>query len=207
MTVTEVARRAGRRWRWIALSTLAVFVVYQAVILMILVAGLGGRPNFVRVYPAWDNARRIVAFTPSTADVLTLLAREPLIEYGRLHPRFRVAEWSFELTWSSLLFFLSFSTLLGVYLGLAGGKTGWGAAGSIGGAGLVGLFGASVSSLTHCGLGSFGVLLAIVGVSTTTLQWFGRVEPMLIAAGYGLIVLGIMGRAARPASAERSLVR
>src|SRR5439155_72925 len=71
----------------------------------------------------------------------------------------------------------------------------WGAVGSLSGAGVVGLLGASVSSLTHCGLGSFGVLLAVAGVSATTLQWFGNLEPVLIPAGYALIVLAIVARA------------
>jgi len=71
----------------------------------------------------------------------------------------------------------------------------WGAAGSLGGAGVVGLLGASVSSLTHCGLGSFGVLLAIAGISATTIQWFARLEPVLIPAGYALIALAIVARA------------
>ena len=71
----------------------------------------------------------------------------------------------------------------------------WGAVGSLGGAGVVGLLGASVSSLTHCGLGSFGVLLAVAGISATTIQWFARLEPVLIPAGYALIVLAIVARA------------
>ena len=39
------------------------------------------------------------------------------------------------------------------------------------------------------------VLLAVAGVSTTTLQWFGNLEPVLIPAGYALIVLAIVARA------------
>jgi len=52
-----------------------------------------------------------------------------------------------------------------------------------------------VSSLTHCGLGSFGVVLAVAGISAATIQWFGRIEPVLIPAGYALIVLAIFARA------------
>ncbi len=66
---------------------------------------------------------------------------------------------------------------------------------------MVGLLGASVSSLTHCGLGSFGVVLALAGVSTATIAWFGRVEPILIPAGYGLMLVAIVTRAARLAPA------
>ena len=94
-----------------AATTAAVFVVYQWLILGILVTGLGGAPNYVRRYPAWENARRIVRLTPSAADAATLIGREPLLEYGRRHPAFGVAVWSYELTWSSLVFFLSFSAL------------------------------------------------------------------------------------------------
>lgn len=190
-----LATRVGARPRAVAAAALAVFAVYQALILVILVAGLGGTPNYLRLYPAWDNARRIVRLTPSASDVVTLIAREPLLEYGRRHPAFGVAVWSYELTWSSLVFFLSFSALVGVYLGIGGLATRWGAVGSLSGAGVVGLLGASVSSLTHCGLGSFGVLLAVSGVSTTTLAWFQRLEPVLIPAGYALIVLAIVARA------------
>jgi len=188
------ARVRARRWT-VAATTAAVFVVYQWLILGILVTGLGGAPNYVRRYPAWENARRIVRLTPSAADAATLIGREPLLEYGRRHPAFGVAVWSYELTWSSLVFFLSFSALVGLYLGIGGLATRWGAVGSLSGAGVVGLLGASVSSLTHCGLGSFGVLLAVAGVSATTLQWFGRLEPVLIPAGYALIVLAILVRA------------
>jgi hypothetical protein len=179
----------------VAAATLAVFVVYQVLILAILVGGLGGVPNYVQLYPAWENARRIVRLTPSTADAVTLIGREPLLEYGRRHPVFGVAVWSYELTWSSLAFFVSFSALVGLYLGIGGLATRWGAVGSLSGAGIVGLLGASVSSLTHCGLGSFGVLLAVSGVSATTLLWFQRLEPVLIPAGYALIVLAIVARA------------
>jgi len=35
----------------------------------------------------------------------------------------------------------------------------------------------------------------VAGVSATTLQWFGRLEPVLIPAGYALIVLAILVRA------------
>lgn len=178
-----------------AAATLAVFAVYQALILGILVAGLGGAPNYFRLYPAWENARRIVRLTPSAADAATLIAREPLLEYGRRHPVFGVAVWSYELTWAGLVFFLSFSSLVGLYVGIGGPVTRWGAVGSLSGAGVVGLLGASVSSLTHCGLGSFGVLLAVSGVSTTTLQWFEHLEPVLIPSGYVLIVLAIVARA------------
>jgi hypothetical protein len=191
-------RVRGRRWT-VAAATLAVFAVYQALILGILVAGLGGAPNYLRLYPAWENARRIVRLTPSAADAATLIGREPLLEYGRRHPAYGVAVWSYELTWSSLVFFLSFSALVGLYVGIGGLATRWGAVGSLSGAGVVGLLGASVSSLTHCGLGSFGVLLAVSGISTNTLQWFQRLEPVLIPAGYALIVVAILTRARGPA--------
>ena len=196
MTALRALRTGVRARRWtVAASTLAVFVVYHALILGILVAGLGGAPNYLRLYPAWENARRIVRLTPSAADAAALIAREPLVEYGRRHPAFGVAVWSYELTWSNLVFFLSFSALVGLYLGIGGLATRWGAVGSLSGAGMVGLLGASVSSLTHCGLGSFGVLLAVSGVSTTTLQWFQRLEPVLIPVGYALVVLAILARA------------
>jgi len=187
--------RLRARRRTVAAATLVVFAVYQTLILGILVAGLGGAPNYVRLYPAWDNARRIVRLTPSAADAVVLIAREPLLEYGRRHRVFGVAVWSYELTWSSLLFFLSFSALVGLYLGIGGLVTRWGAVGSLSGAGVVGLLGASVSSLTHCGLGSFGVLLAVSGVSMTTLQRFQSLEPVLIPTGYALVVLAILARA------------
>ena len=196
MTALRALRTGVRARRWtVAASTLAVFVVYHALILGILVAGLGGAPNYLRLYPAWENARRIVRLTPSAADAAALIAREPLVEYGRRHPAFGVAVWSYELTWSNLVFFVSFSALVGLYLGIGGLATRWGAVGSLSGAGMVGLLGASVSSLTHCGLGSFGVLLAVSGVSTTTLQWFQRLEPVLIPVGYALVVLAILARA------------
>ena len=188
------ARVRARPWT-VAATTAAVFVVYQTLILVVLVAGLGGAPNYVRRYAAWENARRIIRLTPSAADAVTLIGREPLLEYGRRHPVFGVAVWSYELTWSSLVFFLSFSALVGLYLGIGGLATSWGAVGSLTGAGVAGLLGASVSSLTHCGLGSFGVLLAVAGVSAATLQWLGRLEPVLIPAGYALIVLAIVVRA------------
>ncbi len=192
-TLLALADRISRR-RWAA-APLAVFGLYQATILAILVAGLGGAPNYVRAYPVWENARRIVRLTPSAVDAVTLIGREPLVEYGRRHPAFGVAVWSFELTWSSLLFFGSFSALVGLYLGIGGATTRWGAMSSLSGAGVVGLLGASVSSLTHCGLGSFGVLLAVAGVSATSIQWFARLEPVLIPAGYALIALAIAARA------------
>ncbi|HKD00276.1 MAG TPA: hypothetical protein VKG20_19690, partial [Methylomirabilota bacterium] len=196
-------RVRARRWT-VAAAALAVFAVYQALILGVLVAGLGGAPNYLRLYPAWDNARRIVRFTPSAADAAALIAREPLVEYGRRHPTFGVAVWSYELTWSSLAFFLSFSALVGLYLGIGGLAARWGALGSLGGAGVVGLVGASVSSLTHCGLGSFGMLLAVAGISTGALEWFGRLEAVLIPAGYVLIAAAILVRARglTPARAE-----
>ena len=191
----------ARRWT-VAGATLAVFALYQASILGVLVAGLGGAPNYVRAYPLWENAYRIVRLTPSAADTAVLIAREPLLEYGRRHPVFGVAVWSFELTWSSLLFFVSFSALVGLYLGIGGGAARWGAVGSLSGAGVVGLLGASVSSLTHCGLGSFGVLLAVAGISTSTIQWSAHLEPVLIPAGYALIGLAILARARGLASAR-----
>ena len=190
-----LAQRIRARWWMVAAATLAVFGVYQLLILGVLVTGLGGAPNYLRLHAAWENARRIVRLTPSALDTAVLIAREPLLEYGRRHPTFGVAVWSFDLTWSSVLFFVSFSALVGVYLGIGGRTARWGAVGSLGGAGVVGLLGASVSSLTHCGLGSFGVLLAIAGISAGTIQWFARLEPVLIPAGYGLIVLAILARA------------
>ena len=196
MSALEALRaRTLERRGAVAAATLAVFTVYQVLILAILVGGLGGAPNYVRLYPAWENARRIVRLTPSTTDAVVLIGREPILEYGRRHPVFGVAVWSFELTWSSLLFFLSFSALVALYLGIGGLAARWGTVGSLSGAGMVGLLGASVSSLTHCGLGSFGVLLAVAGVSTTTLQLFQNLEFVLIPAGYVLIVLAIMARA------------
>jgi hypothetical protein len=186
-------RVRARRWT-VTGGTVAVFGFYQASILAILVIGLGGVPNYLRLHPVWENARRIVRLTPSTADVVVLLAREPLVEYGRRHPVFGVAVWSFELTWSSLLFFVSFSVLVALYLGIGGPAAGWGTMGSLGGAGLVGLLGAGVSSLTHCGLGSVGVLLAVAGISASTIQWSAGLEPVLIPAGYALIVLAIFAR-------------
>ena len=196
-----LASRIRAKQPTIVAATLVVFVVYQALILGVLVVGLGGPPNYARVYPVWENARRIVRLTPSTADAVTLVGREPLVEYGRRHPVFGVAVWSYELTWSSLVFFLSFSMLVGVYLGLGGLSARWGAVGSLSGAGIVGLLGAGVSSLTHCGLGSFGVLLAVSGISATTLRWFQGLEPVLIPAGYVLIALAILARAKRLAPA------
>jgi hypothetical protein len=43
------------------------------------------------------------------------------------------------------------------------------------------------------------VLLAISGISAATIQWFARLEPVLIPAGYALIVLAIVTRARRSA--------
>ena len=104
MTALRALRTGVRARRWtVAASTLAVFVVYHALILGILVAGLGGAPNYLRLYPAWENARRIARLTPSAADAAALIAREPLVEYGRRHPAFGVAVWSYELTWSNVL--------------------------------------------------------------------------------------------------------
>ena len=193
--LSTLGTQARARRSAVAGATLTVFTAYQALILAILVAGLGGVPNYIRLYPAWENARRIVRLTPSVTDAIVLVGREPIIEYGRRHPVFGIAVWSFELTWSSLLFFVSFSALVGLYLGMGGLAARWGTVGSLSGAGIVGLLGASVSSLTHCGLGSFGVLLAVSGVSATTLQWFQGLEPVLIPAGYALIVLAIVARA------------
>jgi hypothetical protein len=193
--VRALAARVHTRRGTVAAAALAVFAVYQALILAVLVAGLGGAPNYLRLYPAWENARRIVRLTPSAADAAALIAREPLVEYGRRHPAFGVAVWSYELTWSSLAFFLSFSALVGLYLGIGGLAARWGALGSLSGAGVVGLLGASVSSLSHCGLGSVGVLLAVAGISTSTLAWFGRLEPVLIPAGYLLLAVAILVRA------------
>jgi hypothetical protein len=190
-----LGRRVRARRRTVAAATVGIFAVYQVMILGILMAGLGGVPNYFRLYSAWENALRIVRLTPSAVDTAVLITREPLVEYGRRHPVFGAAVWSLELTWSSLLFFVSFSALIGVYLGIGGGARRWGPVGSLGGAGVVGLLGASVSSLTHCGFGSFGVLLAIAGISATSIQWFARLEPVLIPAGYGLIVLAIFARA------------
>ena len=197
--VRALAGRIRARRGTIAAATIAVFAVHQTSILVVLVVGLGGAPNYLRLHAAWENARRIVRLTPSALDIAVLIAREPLVEYGRLHPAFGVAVWSFELTWSGLFFFVSFSALVGVYLGIGGHAGRWGTVSSLGGAGAVGLLGASVSSLTHCGLGSFGVLLAISGISAATIQWFARLEPVLIPAGYALIVLAILTRARRPA--------
>jgi hypothetical protein len=192
------AARLAARWRAIGLAALAVLAAYQLAIALVLSLGLGGVPNYARLYPVWENARRIVALTPSPRDVVTLVAREPIVEYGRLHPTFGAAVWSYELTWASLAFFLSFSALVGVYLGLGPLPRGWGALGSMGGAGIVGMLGASVSSLTHCGLGSVGVLLALAGVSTTTIGWFARLEPVLLPAGY-VLMLAAIGERARDA--------
>jgi hypothetical protein len=198
-----LARRVQRRWGTVVVATLGAFVLYQALILGILIAGLGGAPNYVRVYPAWDNADRIVRHTPAVADIAMLIAREPLVEYGRRHPVYGAAVWSFELTWSSLLFFVTFSALVGIHVGIAGQSVRWSALGSVGGAGIVALLGAGVSSLAHCGLGSFGVLLAVAGISATTIRWFGYLEPVLIPAGYVLMALAILvrGRGLTPAEA------
>jgi hypothetical protein len=188
-------RARARRWT-VAAATLATFGLYQAAIFGVLAAGLGP-PNYVRLYPVGENARRIVHLTPSAADAAVLIAREPLLEYGRRHSVFGVAVWSFELTWSSLLFFVSFSALVGLYLGIGDRAARWSTVGSLSGAGVVGLLGASVSSLTHCGLGSFGVLLALAGISTSTLQWSARFEPVLIPTGYALIALAVLARVRR----------
>jgi hypothetical protein len=194
--LAALRRRIAARWRPALVATAAVFVGYQLVIATVLSVGLGGPPTYVRVHPAFDNVGRILRLTPAWRDAAVLIAREPLLEYGRLHPTLGAAVWSFELTWSSLAFYLSFSLLLGVYLGLGGLALRWSAVGSLGGAGVIGLLGASVSSLTHCGLGSFGVLLALAGVSTATIAWFAQVEPVAIPAGYGLMLAAIAGRAA-----------
>lgn len=194
MTRAFAAACAGR-WRAILAAGAVVFVVYQAVIAIILAVGLGGPPTYLRLYPAAENAARILRLTPSWRDAAALIAREPIAEYGRLHRTFGAAVWSFELTWASLAFFGSFSLLLGLYLGLGGVPRRWSALGPLGGAGIVGLLGASVSSLTHCGLGSFGVLLAIAGVSTATITWFARIEPVMIPLGYALMAGAIARRA------------
>ena len=52
-------RRCARPWRFV-FATLFVFTFYQAVIFGILIIGLGGSPNYFHMYPAWENAHRIV---------------------------------------------------------------------------------------------------------------------------------------------------
>jgi hypothetical protein len=70
--------------------------------------------------------------------------------------------------------------------------------GSLSGAGIVGLLGAGVSSLTHCGLGSFGARRVRHLGDDAPVQ---RLEPVLIPAGYALLALAILARAKRLARA------
>src|SRR5262245_66044173 len=114
---------------------LAIFGLYQSLTLPLLVAGLWSGPNYVRRYPAWENARRTVQLTPSVADTVVLIAREPLLEYGRRHSVYGVAVWSFELTWSSLLFSVSSAALVGIYLAIGPPPARWATVGSLGAAG------------------------------------------------------------------------
>src|SRR5439155_20175968 len=99
VTALRALRTGVRARRWtVAASTLAVFVAYHALILGVLVAGLGGAPNYLRLYPAWENACLIFSLTQLATDAAAQIARMPLFVCGLWQPPSGVVDWSYTMS-------------------------------------------------------------------------------------------------------------
>jgi len=106
-----------------------------------------------------------------------LVAREPLVEYGRLHPAFGGGRVELRADLVGLLFFVSFWVLVGVYSASADGR-GAGARWLAGWRRSRRLLGASVSSSRTAGSAPLAAAAPQRQVAASD-QWFAASSPSL----------------------------
>jgi hypothetical protein len=184
--------------RWLGI-TIGLAALYNVLVFSVTMVRFGTWPNYVRVHDVAEGARLILQGTPDVGDAAALLADEIWIEIGYLHPNFRIAEWSFNVMPARLALLLALGALVATYLVLPGrnciASRRQDAAAIGAGAALVGLTSVTLTWVVCCATPSWVVGLAMLGLGVSTALAIEPLGAPLTAAGFALLLAGILLRA------------
>jgi hypothetical protein len=194
--------------RWLTI-TLGFALAYNLALLTATIIRFGSWPNYVRVHDLADAVRLIFKGTPDLADALTLLGDEIWVEIGYMHPSFRLAEWSFNLMPARMALVLLGGALIATYVALGHAcairsRSGVAAVGA--GTALVALTSATLMWVVCCSSPSWVVGLAMLGLGVSMSLALEPLGLPLSAAGFLLLIAGILAKAYRVATPQKSEV-
>lgn len=192
---------AAARWRPLLLWGLGFAIGFQALMLAALMIRFGQLPNYIEFYD-WPGAVwRIVESTPSWRDMAPIIAEEWLLEIGFMTTEYGagISVWSLNVVPSRLAVLFVLGALTGLSVEIASGRSctaqaAGGASAATGlGALLVAMTNATMSWVVCCAAPSWVVGLAMMGVGVSTSLALEHLGSALTAAGFGLLVLSILG--------------
>jgi hypothetical protein len=194
-----IGRTAASRWKTLLIWAVAMAVIYQVALMVALMARFGDLPNYWVWYDWPGNVARIIRMTPSVSDMGPIIAQEWLLEIGFMNYDFGagISEWALTVVPANIAVLMVMGALAGLCACLAragtcptgmlrasGGATTAGAA-------LVLFTNATMSWVVCCATPSWVVGLAMLGMGVSTSLALESMGPILSAAGFGLLLLGV----------------
>lgn len=204
---------AARRGRFFVLAGLT-FAAYVFAIAGVVTLRAGAVPDYVRGFSVLEGLQEVLTLSMPLSERYELLAEQPLLEVGYLHPVMGTLEGASTLTLHVLFNLLLMSFLMAAYMlvvgralrtrGLAGRALG--GLGLAGGGSTVGLLTAAAATVACCGGPATSALLTLLGASAGVSGFVTQHDRAFGAAGV-LVMLVSLGMAARLARAACQATR
>jgi hypothetical protein len=187
---------ARRRRGWLAM-TLGFTLMYYAGLLASVVIRLGHLPNYVTFHDWPGNVLKIIRSTPSVHDMPAIISEEWLVEIGRMNYAYGrgIAEWSLVINPAAVAITLLLGAAVATSVLLLRRARvccplpvrGAGMAATGLGVLLVSITNVTVSWAAHCGVASWVVGLALIGIETNAV--FALIPYGNLLSGSGFVLL------------------
>ncbi len=208
-TISNAIADHFRGWLVIMIS---FTVTYYLSLLGAMIYRFGNWPNYVTPYNWPGNVAEIIRATPSYQDMLPIIRDEWLLEVGYMNMSYGhgISEWSLNLIPAKMVLIVLLGMLIATVWALSveqrrtcvNPRFSPEVAASSAGAGLVALTGATMSWVVCCATPSWIVGLAMLGMGVSTANWLEPAGTWVGAAGFMLLVSGIIWQAGRLSSAN-----
>lgn len=204
----EVSARRG----WFCLLALLTFAGYAGFIVAMVALRAGTLPNHLRGFRVAEGIAEALTLAMPFRERYALLAEQPLLEFGYLHPLMGSLEGAYTLTLHVLLNLLLVSALIAAYALVmaralrARGLTGRALAGLglAGGSSTLGVLTAGAATVACCGGPAASVALTLLGAGAGAGVVLAEHDGAFGAFGV-LLMLASLGVAARFARAAAGL--
>ena len=189
-----------QRRAWLAM-TLGFTLIYYISLLLGVVIRLGHLPNYVTFHDWPDNVLKIIGSTPSVRDMLAIISDEWLVEIGRMNYAYGrgIAEWSLVINPAAVAITLLLGAAVATCVLLLRRARvccpppvrGAGMAATGLGVLLVSATNVTVTWAAHCGVASWVVGLALIGIETTSVFALIPYGNLLSGSGFSVVLATI----------------
>lgn len=209
-----LGRTLRTRWAFCVLAGIGTVIALQLAQLALMIARLGTWPNYVVLHDWLGAMATIVRHTPSPVDMLEIAADEWLIEIGYINYAWGhgISEWSVVLlpARAVAVFAMGFLASLTVVVLRQGrsacARPGWDSGAAVGlGSAVTALANLTMTWVVCCAAPTWVVGLAMLGLGVTTSLALIPLGPWLDAAGFLLLLAGLLAALLRGTSAMAPL--